>query len=103
MPAQCVADKPRHDDRSPAARGLRVKQVKGSVDSLQLFLDAEIPEFEINVLPAQSESLPLPKPHGESDRIEGFQSVTVERLEESPRFIGGEGLYFESLDSRSIN
>jgi hypothetical protein len=103
MPAQCVADQPRHDNRPPASCGFRLKQLKGAIpDEARRFLQA-LDGHRLEAL--YSVALTMGLRQGEALGLR-WKDVDLElgylRVEKQLQRIN-EGLYFESFDSRSVN
>src|SRR5919112_1177774 len=72
-----------------AAAAARLRQATAN-------LERGIRAFEIHVFPLDGQELALPQAGGDGQYVEGFHSVSLDRIEECPHLIPGEGLHLLS-------
>jgi hypothetical protein len=65
--------------------------------------DMKHPAIEVDVIPAQTESLTLPQAHGYGNRVQGLQPMSFKSVQQLPYLIRREWLDLKWLGARWLH
>jgi hypothetical protein len=82
---------------------LQFDKLELSIDPLELPRHHECAQFQIDVVPAQTEGFALTEAYCQGNRIKGAQAIALGGVKEPPSLLDVKGMWFIWLNPRSVD